>query len=43
MALSEATGVDSLSRRGGVHSSAAKLRAEGVCFTVEVRLRIVEM
>ena len=35
MALSRATGVESLSRRGGVHSSAVKLRAEGVRFTAE--------
>ena len=42
MALSEATGVESLSRRGGVHSSAVKLRVEGVCFAAEVRLRIAE-
>ena len=32
---SGATGVESLSRCGGVHSSAVKLRAEGVRFAAE--------
>ena len=42
MALSEATGVKSLSRRGSTHSSAAKLSAEGVRFAAEARLRTAE-
>ena len=40
--ISGATGVESLFRRGGVYSSAAKLRAEGARFAAEVRLRTAE-
>ena len=42
MALSEVTGVESLSRHGSVYSSAVKLRAKDVCFAMEVRLCTAE-